>query len=46
MEKRTKIMWDEKNDDDDDDSTRFVVKLEGGQQCIFDVFLTKQVGGQ
>ena len=25
-------------------STRFVVKPEGGQQCIFDVFLTKPVG--
>ena len=25
-------------------STQFVVKPEGGQQCIFDVFLTKPVG--
>ena len=25
-------------------SARFVVKPEGGQQCIFDVFLTKPVG--
>ena len=25
-------------------STRFEVKSEGGQQCIFDVFLTKPVG--
>ena len=25
-------------------SSRFVVKPEGGQQCIFDVFLTKPVG--
>ena len=25
-------------------STRFVVKPEGVQQCIFDVFLTKTVG--
>ena len=27
-------------------SKRFVVKPEGGQQCIFDVFLSKPVGGQ
>ena len=25
-------------------SSRFVVKPEGGQKCIFDVFLTKPVG--
>ena len=27
-------------------STRFVVKPEGGQQCIFDLFLTKPVGNE